>query len=218
MIKALIFDMDGLLINSENFWQESECKIFNSIGISTSEEMFEPFMGKKIDEVVDIMWTKHKWNSPSKTEVVGAIVENVIQLVIEKGEALPGVVETLNALKETSFKVALASSSKMKIINAVLEKLMLRDYFEVVHSAEFETYGKPHPQIFISTAQMLDVNPSECIVFEDSLNGVIAALAANMKCIAIPEPTASNGDKFIIADKILNSLNDFKISDINNLE
>jgi len=214
MIKAVIFDMDGLLINSEEFWQESESKVFNALGVSTNKDMFVQFMGKRIDEVVDLMWIKQQWKSSSKIEVVNSIVENVIQRVTEKGIALPGVIDTLDAVRKNNYKIALASSSKMKIINAVLDKLMIRDYFEVIHSAEFENFGKPHPQIFITTAKMLSVKPSECLVFEDSLNGVIAALAANMKCIAVPERNATNRSKFIIADKVLDSLIDFKVTDL----
>lgn len=102
----------------------------------------------------------------------------------------------------------------MKIIETVVDKLNIRQYFDIIHSAEFEKYGKPHPQVFISTAKMLNVSPSECLVFEDSLNGVISALAANMKCYAIPELSAFNLDKFIIANKCLSSLEDFNYSDL----
>lgn len=217
MIKAVIFDMDGLLIDSEPFWQESEKLVFNSLGINTNKEMFENFMGKRIDEVVDAMWEIQNWNHKSKTEVVDAIVNNVIKLVNEKGKALTGVYNVLENLKESTIKIGLASSSKMNIIEAVLDKLNIREYFEVVHSAQYEEYGKPHPQIFISTAKMLGVNPNECLVFEDSLNGVISALAANMKCFAIPESGALNLRKFIIANKTLNNLNEFKLTDLENL-
>lgn len=81
MIKAVIFDMDGLLINSEPFWQESETIVFNSLGVATGKELFETLMGKRIDEVVDIMWNIQNWNSKTKSEVVEDIVTNVIRLV-----------------------------------------------------------------------------------------------------------------------------------------
>jgi HAD superfamily hydrolase (TIGR01509 family) len=217
MIKAVIFDMDGLLINSEPFWQESETKVFTSIGLDANKKMFEQFMGKRIDEVVEVMYKMTPWNHVSKEKVVEDIVENVIRLVLEQGACLPGVTKTLQNLRKASFKIGLASSSKMKIISAVLNKLELHEYFEVVHSAEFEKYGKPHPQVFISTADMLGIHPSECVVFEDSLNGVISALAAGMKCIAIPEKDASNLNKFIISNKVLDSLNDFEIAQLTDL-
>ncbi len=211
MIKAVIFDMDGLLINSEPFWQESETKVFSSLGLSVNKKMFEQFMGKRIDEVVDAMYKMTPWNHISKEQVVEDIIENVIRLVIEKGEALCGVYDTLASLKDSPYKIGLASSSKMKIISAVLKKLQIQDYFEVVHSAEYEEYGKPHPQTFISTAKMLGVQTDECLVFEDSLNGVISALAAGMKCIAIPEKEATNLNKFVIANKTLGTLNEFDL-------
>ncbi|MDM8159084.1 hexitol phosphatase HxpB [Labilibaculum sp. K2S] len=217
MIKAVIFDMDGLLINSEPFWQESETKVFSSLGLDVNNKMFEQFMGKRIDEVVEVMYKMTPWNHVSKEKVTEDIVENVIRLVLEKGACLDGVNKTLENLQQASFKIGLASSSKMKIISAVLEKLQLQDYFEVVHSAEFEKYGKPHPQVFITTAELLGIHPSECVVFEDSLNGVISALAAGMKCIAVPEKDAFNLDKFIIANKVLGSLNDFEIPQLTDL-
>ncbi len=217
MIKAVIFDMDGLLINSEPFWQESETKVFTSIGLDVNKKMFEQFMGKRIDEVVEVMYKMSPWNHVSKEKVVEDIVENVIRLVLEKGECLAGVRKTLENLKKASFKIGLASSSKMKIISAVLDKLKLHEYFEVIHSAEFEKYGKPHPQVFISTADMLGIHPSECVVFEDSLNGVISALAAGMKCIAVPEKDAYNLNKFIISNQVLDSLNDFEIDQLTDL-
>lgn len=217
MIKAVIFDMDGLLINSEPFWQESETKVFSSLGLSVNKQMFEQFMGKRIDEVVDAMYKITPWDTVSKEQVVEDIVENVIQLVLEKGEALCGVYDILFKLKNSAYKIGLASSSKMKIISAVLKKLDIASYFEVVHSAEYEEYGKPHPQIFISTAKMLSVEADECLVFEDSLNGVISALAAGMKCIAIPEKEANNLNKFIIADQILSNLGKFDLDSIKHL-
>ena len=217
MIKAIIFDMDGLLINSEPFWQESETKVFTSIGLDVNKEMFEQFMGKRIDEVVEVMYKISPWNDIPKEKVVEDIVENVILLVLEKGACLKGVNKTLTDLKKTSLKIGLASSSKMKIITAVLDKLKLREYFDVIHSAEFEQYGKPHPQVFITTADRLGIHPSECVVFEDSLNGVISALSAGMKCIAVPEKDAYNLNKFVIANKVLDSLDDFKIPQLTNL-
>jgi sugar-phosphatase len=211
MIKAIIFDMDGVLLDSEPFWQESEELVFKSLSIETSKELFVSFMGKRIDEVVDLMWQRQSWNKCSKVEVVNMIVENVIRLVNEKGCVLPGVIRSLDICRQNSLKIALASSSKLKIIETAIDKLQIRDYFDIIHSAEFEEYGKPNPQIFISTARMLNVSPEDCIVIEDSLNGVIAALAANMKCIAVPEKHAINKDKFIVANQILDSLEEFNI-------
>lgn len=216
MIKATIFDMDGLLINSEPLWQASEYKVFLELGVPLKPYMFESLMGRRIDEVVDILYSQFPWQGKSKKETVQAIIDNLIILVRKEGKALKGVVETLKLLKANKYKIALASSSYFNIIDSVLDSLNIREYFDVIHSAEIEEYGKPHPQIFISTARMLNVKANECVVFEDSLHGVIAALAANMKCIAIPDLEAKNMDKFIIADKKISSLSDFKLDILNN--
>ncbi|RZT97151.1 sugar-phosphatase [Ancylomarina subtilis] len=215
MIKAVIFDMDGLLIDSEPFWRMSQKNLFSKRGINLNEDDFESFMGKRIDEVVAIIFSRFPNQDKTQEETAEEIVNGVIELVQEKGVALSGVKKTLEDLKKQNYKIGLASSSNLKIIKAVLKKLDIESYFEVVHSAQFEEYGKPHPQIFISTAKMLGVPPSECLVLEDSFHGVIAALAANMKCIAIPDTKANNLARFVVADQVLKSMTDFNISSLN---
>ncbi|MCZ4693219.1 hexitol phosphatase HxpB [Ancylomarina euxinus] len=216
MIKAVIFDMDGLLIDSEPFWRISQKNLFSKRGIDLNEHDFESFMGKRIDEVVAIIYSRYPNQAKTQAETAVEIVDGVIKLVQERGLALPGVLKTLETLQKQNYKIGLASSSNLRIIKSVLKKLEIESYFEVVHSAQFEEYGKPHPQIFISTAKMLNISPSECLVLEDSFHGVIAALAANMKCVAIPDVKANNLKRFVIADKVLESMEDFLISDLNN--
>ncbi|WP_372641371.1 hexitol phosphatase HxpB [Ancylomarina sp.] len=216
MIKAVIFDMDGLLIDSEPFWRISQKNLFSKRGINLNESDFESFMGKRIDEVVAIIYSRYPNQSKTQAETAVEIVDGVIKLVKERGLVLPGVIKTLESLQKQNYKIGLASSSNLRIIKSVLKKLGIESYFEVVHSAQFEEYGKPHPQIFISTAKMLGVSPSECLVMEDSFHGVIAALAASMKCVAIPDTKANNLKRFVIADKVLESMEDFSISDLNN--
>ncbi len=216
MIKAIIFDMDGLLIDSEPFWRLSQKNLFSKRGINLCENDFESFMGKRIDEVVAIIYSRFPNQDKTQAETAEQIVDGVINLVMDRGIALPGVEKTLKELQEKNYKIGLASSSNLKIIKAVLKKLDIESYFEVVHSAQFEEYGKPHPQTFISTAKMLGVSPSECLVLEDSFHGVIAALAANMKCVAIPDTKANNLKRFVIADQVLESMEDFSIKNLVN--
>ncbi|CAG5082586.1 hexitol phosphatase HxpB [Parvicella tangerina] len=185
-MKAHIFDMDGLLIDSEPFWRAAEIKVFSSLGIPFNEEMCRQTVGMRIDEVVNYWNNELALNMPIHS-TANNIVDELISLVKRDGIALPGVYATLENLKANDRKIALASSSQMRIIEEVTEKLNIQDFFSVLHSAEFEKYGKPSPDVFLTTAKKLGVSPMECVVYEDSKNGMRAGIAAKMKTIIIPE-------------------------------
>ena len=175
MIKAVIYDMDGLIIDSEPLWQEAEISVFKSLNINLAKE--------------DCMK-----------------VRELIRLIKEKGKLMEGVKESLDFVRSKDVKIALASSSSYDIINTVLEKFRLMKEFEEIYSAQEEEYGKPHPAVYISAAKRLNVAPVECLAIEDSLNGVLAAKAAKMKCIAIPYVGVRHDRRFAIADVTLDSL------------
>jgi sugar-phosphatase len=119
---------------------------------------------------------------------------------------MDGVAEAIALVQQMGLKIGLASSSPMALIEAVLEKINLKDFFTASTSAEFLPFGKPHPQVFIDCANALQSKPIECICFEDSFNGLIAAKAARMKCILVPHPEQFSEDKWNIADLKLSSL------------
>lgn len=206
MIKAVIFDMDGLLIDSEPLWQEAEMLIFKQVNINLSPELCLQTKGLRIDEVVEYWYKRYPWANLSQQEVEDLIVAKVIELIHIKGEPLPGVDYAISFLQQKQVKIALASSSASKIIQAALKKLSLTDTFVEIYSAESEILGKPHPGVYLTTANKLNVSPQKCLAIEDSLNGVLAAKAAQMKCITIPEPLQRDNTKFAIADALLNSL------------
>jgi len=204
--KAVIYDMDGVIINSEPLWREALIHCFNQVGFDFSQDKCRTTQGMRLIEVVEYWYADQPWTGKSIEDVETDILNKVTELILEKGVAMDGVNESIELFKTNGYKVALASSSASSLINAVLNKLNLTETFEVVNSAENLAYGKPHPEIFIKTAQQLGAKPSDCWVIEDSFHGVLAGKAALMKVIAIPDDEAKNDKRFAIADYKLNSL------------
>lgn len=210
MIEAAIFDMDGLLIDSEPFWREAEIKSFQSVGIYLDTGMCLQTMGLRVDQVIDYWDYKFPGNIKDRNILADTIVGNVISLVNEKGKAREGVQEILAYMKSKKVKIALASSSPLNLIRAVTSSLKISDFFEGLYSAEREEYGKPHPGVYITTVKMLNTVPERCLAFEDSFNGLLSAKAARMKCVCVPDDSIKASPKLAIADLVLDSLKDFK--------
>ena len=208
MLRAVVFDMDGLLVDSEPLWVRAEIEIFGEVGVTLREDDCAQTKGLRSDDVVAFWHARTPWTTPTLADVQRRLVARVAELVRAEGEALPGVASALAAARENARKIALASSSPMLVIRATLERLALERAFDVVQSAETEPLGKPHPGIFLSTAARLGVAPTECVVLEDSLTGVIAAKAARMACIAVPCDYPRHDARFVLADAVVGSLAD----------
>ncbi len=208
--KAIIYDMDGVLIDSEPLWRKAEIETFKDVGLTFTEEMCKPTMGMRTSEVIEYWYDKTPWLGKTKKEVEEKLLQRVTQLIVEEGKAMEGVIFSLNYFKNKGLKIALASSSPMNLIEAVLNKLQIKHYFEVINSAENLNFGKPHPEIYIKTAKELKVKPKECLVIEDSFFGVLAAKSAMMEVIAIPDKENINDNNFVIADYNLKNLNEIE--------
>jgi sugar-phosphatase len=208
MISAVIFDMDGVLIDSEPFWQESEIDVFGRVGLTLTREMCLQTMGLRVDEVVEYWRRRRTFDDVPAGTLEDAIIDGVVERILSKGEAKEGAEHALEFFCARGLRVSLASSSAYRLIGAVTERLGLAGVFEIVYSAEEEEYGKPHPGVYLTTARRLGLAPVDCLAIEDSFNGVLAAKAARMKCVAVPEPAQRHDPRFSIADVLLDSLAD----------
>ena len=210
MSKAVIYDMDGVIINSEPLWREALIHCFNKVGFDFTQDKCRTTQGMRLIEVVEYWFADQPWKGKSIEDVETDILTKVTELIMQKGIAMDGVNKSIELFKAKGYRVALASSSATSLINAVLDKLGLSDAFEVINSAENLAFGKPHPEIFIKTAKQLGVKPNNCWVIEDSFHGALAGKAALMKVIAIPDDEAKNDKRFAIADYQLNSLSEIE--------
>lgn len=209
MIEAVIFDMDGLLIDSEPFWRIAEKEVFGNLGIEVTEELAIETSRMTTKEVTEYWYSHKPWEQKSLEEVEQAVIQRVGELIDNKGMMMPGVVELLQYFKQLGYKIGLATNSPNSLILKVLRKLDIEHYFDIAISSDFVDKGKPSPDIYIKIAFELDTIPSNCIVFEDSTSGIHAAIAAGMSVVAVPEKGKFNDAGFETADVKIKRLNDF---------
>ena len=211
MIDAVIFDMDGVLIDSEPIWREAEIKVFRKVGINLTKDMCLQTTGFRTDETVGHWYRYRPWNNLSREQVGKLIEDAVCEIIDQSGFKAPGVDNIMRFLNETGTPKALASSSSPEIIDRVLTRLDLRHEFSVIHSAGHEEFGKPHPAVYITTAKKMGVPPPDCLAIEDSFAGLLAASSARMRTLVIPEKHHLDNPRFSIADLKLDSLKEFTL-------
>lgn len=193
---AFIFDMDGVLIDSETFYSEMEQVNFRLLGLNISHEEHITYQGTATDE----MWKKIK-EKHNVQNTVDELVKMTNDLTIpvfrkmEKIDPMRGVLDLLLALEKKNIPLALASSSYPEVIEIVLEKTKLKKFFGVVVNSRMAGNSKPAPDIFLLASEKLDILPHKCIVVEDSANGIAAAKAAGMFCIAFNGPGSEHQDQ-----------------------
>ena len=205
--KAIIFDMDGLLVHTEPFWVQAQIDILLPLGAKINEQTCAQTKGLRIDEVVAHYHRQTPWNGPSIEETAILIAKRVSALFQESGVLLEGVHHALSVASSFNIPIALASSSPHFLIQDLLSHQKLLSQFDLIVSAENDPYGKPHPSIYIRTARLLDVPPDKCIALEDSFFGLLAAKSARMHCIVVPE---TEHPQWVIADHKLFSLAEIK--------
>lgn len=197
---AVIYDMDGVLTDSEPIWKIAMEQVFSEIGCHLTREDFQKTVGLRIDEVCEYWYSVVKWANFTPKDVENKIVQRMVELLSIDATPLPGVIESLEYFKEKGLKIGLATSSYSILIETILTKINAKEYFDFVHSAENEKYGKPNPAVYLSCAENLSITPQKCLVIEDSLNGIISGKAARMTVVCIPEKTHHPEPKLILAD------------------
>jgi len=204
-IKAVIFDMDGVLIESEHLWRRAMIIGFSEFGIVLGEDDCRKTMGLRIGEVIDLWLIHFKNENISPKELENRIIELLLALIQETGAFIQGIPALLAFCREKKLKIGLATSSSVLLMNTVLKKLGLENGLDAALSAEFMPYGKPHPEVFLACAAKLKVSPQQCLVIEDSLNGVIAAKAAQMIVVAVPDDEHRHNAGFAVCNhQVLN--------------
>jgi mannitol-1-/sugar-/sorbitol-6-/2-deoxyglucose-6-phosphatase len=205
--RAAVFDMDGLLVDTEVLWHQAELEILVPLGAEIDAHASRATKGMFVREVVEHYHRLAGWSTPSVDEVVELVLTRVGDLVEERGRLLPGAIDALSLCASLG-PVALASSTPYALIRRTLAHFGISERFAVVHSAQDEPMGKPHPGVFLTAAKRLGVEPASCVAFEDSPAGVRSAVAASMDCVAVPVQEERGDPAFALATVVLDSLRD----------
>lgn len=215
MIKGIIYDLDDTMVNShplhKRAWEEV-LKVYGYQFKDVPKEVRANFLGKRvIDNVQPII--DHLNLNISKDELYEKRSEIFLDIVKNELQLLTGLLSSLKLLKENNYKLAVASSGARRYVGLVLEKFNIKKYFDIVITGDDVKLGKPNPEVFLLASEKLGFKPSECLVFEDATNGIMAAKAAGAICIAIENRNVPTQD-FSKADFIIHSLNELNLKTI----
>lgn len=217
MINTVLFDMDGLLFDTEPLWGVSMLRVAEKHGIPITRERFKDTRGFHIYEVTDFWSVKYPWNGASSQDVAEEILDDIIALTKQEGRIMAGVEAALQLLKANGYKIGLASSSPLRMIDDLVTHFAIKHYFDCITSADEVELGKPHPAVFLHCAKQLGSTALQCLVLEDSVNGMIAGKAARMKVIAVPDPIHYDDARFALADAKIRSMEEFSLELIQSL-
>lgn len=208
-LTTVIFDIDGLLIDSEPLWHESATVVFNQYGVKLTDAMYASTTGLRTKEFVQWWFGYFGIDMEHAAEAEKNIVAGVLKRIEEKANIMPGVPHIFEFFANKQFKIGLATSSPPALIDLVVRMTGIDAFLSATASAEYLPYGKPHPQVYLNCAEAMQSKPTECICFEDSFNGLIAAKAARMKCVIIPHHSLNKDERWGAADLKLSSLQNF---------
>ncbi|MBY0356956.1 MAG: HAD family phosphatase [Candidatus Obscuribacterales bacterium] len=209
MIKALIFDMDGVIVDSEPLHLKAYQEFFSAYGIGYKQEENQQFLGCKDIAIADILIKRYNLPLGPK-ELVQNKEQILCRLLRTDAQPRPGLKRILQEATNLKVPMAVASSATMPAIELVMEVLQVRNYFHHLSSGDEVPNGKPAPDVFLLAAKRLGVQPADCLVIEDTLNGIKAAKAAGMHCLSIPCAETKHQDHSL-ADMHLSSLEELDL-------
>ena len=210
--------MDGILIDSERHWQLTERALFAELGIHLSDALLVQTRGLRTEEMVAHWSSRYPLDGVKPQNLMESYDRQMVETMKREVPLMEGAMELIGMFREMGLPVALATCSSHEHIDAVMEKHRLGKQFDLLVSAAKEMPGKPHPEVFLRTASMLKVDPTRCLVFEDSFFGVVAAKAARMKVVAMPDPSEFDQERFGAADLKIRSLTHFTKETFNKLQ
>ena len=208
-LNTVIFDMDGLLIDSEPLWNEAAIEVFAIFGATLTDELCNSTTGLRTREFIQWWFAYFHINHIDTKTAETLIFDSILQKVEAKATIMPGVHHIINFFHDKGFKIGIATSSPQSLIDLVVRLTGIGPYIHATSSAEDLPYGKPHPQVYLDCAEKLKSNPTSCLCFEDSFNGLISAKAARMKCVVVPHGSVQKDDKWGASDLKLSSLQNF---------
>jgi beta-phosphoglucomutase-like phosphatase (HAD superfamily) len=213
-VEAVVLDMDGLLIDTEPVWRAAQAAVFAGIGIALRESDLLDSTGQPVEELIPV-WRQRAPDDDGIAQLTGAgltdaevadlIVDRVIAHVKAEGQPMPGVTAAIALFERYGLRLAIASSSPLRLIDAVCDRLGLAR-ITVRCSAMQEVRGKPAPDVYLTAARRLGVAAAACLALEDSPNGIASARSAGMRCVAVPDPLLADDPRYREADLVLGSL------------
>jgi mannitol-1-/sugar-/sorbitol-6-/2-deoxyglucose-6-phosphatase len=204
-VEAVVLDMDGLLIDTEPVWRAAQAAVFAGIGIALRESDLLDSTGQPVEELIPVWRRRSPGVELSDDEIADRIIDQVIGYVKARGQPMPGVTAAIALFERYGLRLAIASSSPLRLIDAVCDRLGLAR-IAVRCSAREEVRGKPAPDVYLTAARRLGVAAAGCLALEDSPNGIASARSAGMRCVAVPDPLLADDPRYREADLVLPSL------------
>ena len=187
MIKGAVFDMDGLMFDSERITYNGWQKLMDENGYEYSINAFKQTVGRRKKEVEQFYYSKYGKDFPYR-KLSEIQRNNYINFVMTKGAPVKkGLYEILEFLKEHDIKIALATSTSRQTSLVNLESAKVKKYFNALVCGEDVTNGKPDPEVFLTAAKRIGIEPDQCVAFEDSFNGIRSAFASGMTTVMVPD-------------------------------